>query len=212
MDVRVDAAGDHDLAGGVDRAPGAQRGEAAGGADRGDALALDADIGLLRAGRQNGKTAGDHGVEQGFPPSSVNCVFQDSGRSEQPWRRESEAVEDLFGCDVVHDEDEPAAVIGIRPIVEPFRREHRMLSGLYDSWAPGPVGELDNALDAQQIVAAITRQPAESAGKIEPGRRLVQLQCEDADAVAVRMLARGKPPPVLGSAADLPPPLAGEGC
>src|SRR5207248_636140 len=132
--------------------------------------------------------------------SPVMLMLQ-SRFADQGGRGEGKMSEDFLGADVVHDEDEPAAVIGIRPIVEPFRREHRMLSGLYDSWAPGPVGELDNALDAQEIVAAITRQPAERAGKIEPGRRLVQLPCEDADAVAVRMLARGKPPPVLGSAA-----------
>ena len=49
MDMRVDAAGDHDLPRGVDRAAGAERGEAARRADRDDLFALDADIGRVSA-------------------------------------------------------------------------------------------------------------------------------------------------------------------
>ena len=63
MDMRVDAAGDDDLAGGVDDPPGAQRGEAPRPADRGDLLAGNPDIGRLRPRGQDGKPAGDDDVE-----------------------------------------------------------------------------------------------------------------------------------------------------
>ena len=44
-------------------APGAERGEAARRADRGDLFTGDADIDLLHAGRQHGRAAGDYDVE-----------------------------------------------------------------------------------------------------------------------------------------------------
>ena len=49
MDMRVDAARNDDLPGGVDHPPRAQRGEAAGCAGRVYALAADADIGGARS-------------------------------------------------------------------------------------------------------------------------------------------------------------------
>ena len=48
---------------GVDRAAGPESGEAAGRNDRDNFFALDADIGLFRAGGQDGEAAGDHGIE-----------------------------------------------------------------------------------------------------------------------------------------------------
>ena len=63
MDMRVDAARDHDLARRVDDPSGADRGEAAGRADRGDVLAGDADIGRLGTRGQDGATACDDDVE-----------------------------------------------------------------------------------------------------------------------------------------------------
>src|SRR5438067_8319419 len=106
--------------------------------------------------------------------------------------------EDLLGRDVVDNEDEPAALIVVGPAVEPFRREHRVLRRLDDGRPSGAVGKLDDALDAQQIVAAVARQPAEGAGKIEAADLALQSDSEYSDAVAVRMCAAGKPPPVLG--------------
>ena len=68
MDVRVDAAGDDDLARGIDGAAGAERGEAPRRADRGDLAAGNADIGRLRPRWQNGETAGNDNVEHREPP------------------------------------------------------------------------------------------------------------------------------------------------
>jgi len=47
MDMRVDAARDHDLARGIDDPPRTDGGKAAGRADRDDLLAGDGDIGRL---------------------------------------------------------------------------------------------------------------------------------------------------------------------
>ena len=55
MDMRVDAARDDDLSRGVDHPPGAERGEAARRADRGDLFAGDADIGRFRTRGQDGE-------------------------------------------------------------------------------------------------------------------------------------------------------------
>ena len=68
MDMRVDAAGDDDLARGVDDPPGAERGEAARRADRGDLLAGDADIGRLGPEGRTASAAGDDDVEHVEPP------------------------------------------------------------------------------------------------------------------------------------------------
>jgi hypothetical protein len=57
MDMRVDAARDHDLARRVDHATRTERGEAAWRADRGNALAGHPDIGRLRTRRKDGETA-----------------------------------------------------------------------------------------------------------------------------------------------------------
>jgi len=38
------------------------------------------------------------------------------------------------------------------------------------------VGELDDALDPQEVVATVARQTAESAGEIEPADRVAQYQ------------------------------------
>ena len=52
MDMRIDAARDHDLPGRIDDPPGADRGEAARRADRRDLLAGDPDIGRLAAPKE----------------------------------------------------------------------------------------------------------------------------------------------------------------
>ncbi len=57
MDMRVDAARNDDLPGGVDHPRRADRGEAAGRADRDDMLAGDANIGRLGTGGKDGKAA-----------------------------------------------------------------------------------------------------------------------------------------------------------
>ena len=63
MDMRIDAAGDHDLPRGVDRSSSADCGEAARRADRGDVLARNPDIGGLRPRWKDGGTARDNDVE-----------------------------------------------------------------------------------------------------------------------------------------------------
>jgi hypothetical protein len=96
--------------------------------------------------------------------------------------------EDLIGRNVVDDKDKPAAAVGIRPVIEPFRREHRVLRRLHDGRSAGPVGELDDAFDAQQVVAAVARQPAEGTGEFEPPDRAFQRDGKHGDSMAVRML------------------------
>src|SRR3954463_8008854 len=91
-----------------------------------------------------------------------------SPRSDKRWMRKGETVEDFVGRDVVDDKDEAAALVGIGPGIEPFGREHRMLRRLHDGRPIRAVGEAHKALDPQQIVAALLRQPAESARKVEP--------------------------------------------
>src|SRR5437868_4499286 len=140
------------------------------------------------------------------------CLVLQNRLADQGRRGEGEMPEDLLGWDVMHDKDEAAAMVRIRPAVEPFRREHRVLRGLHDCRPARPVGEFDKAFDAQQIAAVVACQPAQSAREIEAARRFPQLQREDADPVTVPMFGGGEPPPVLGSASDLPPPQAGEGC
>jgi len=63
MDVRVDAAGDHDLPRRVECSSRSDRGEAAGRADRGDMLTVDPDIGGLRTRGKHGGAARDNDVE-----------------------------------------------------------------------------------------------------------------------------------------------------
>src|SRR5689334_7057568 len=63
MDMRVDAAGDHDLAGGVEDPPAADRREAPRGADRGDLAADHNYIGRLGSARQNRGPARDDQVK-----------------------------------------------------------------------------------------------------------------------------------------------------
>src|SRR5439155_15192351 len=120
---------------------------------------------------------------------------------DQARRSESEALEDFLGPDVVDDEDQAAAMVVVGPAVEPLRREHRVLRRLDDGRASRAVGELDDALDPQQIIAAVARQPAERAREIEAADLALQSDSEYRDAVAVRMCA-AKPPPVLGCASD----------
>ena len=144
MHVRVDAAGDHDLPRGVDRAAGTERGETARRADRDDLFALHGDIGLFRPVRKDGQAAGDHGVEHRSLPLFVE--HGRGGRSDQTRRGEGEARENFVGRDVVDDKDEAAALVGIGPGIEPFRREHRVLRRLHDRRPVRAVGEAHEAL------------------------------------------------------------------
>ena len=111
-------------------------------------------------------------------------------RSEKRRLREGEAFEDRRDGDVVDDEDEAAAMVVIGPIGEPFRREHRVLRRLDDRRLARTVGEFDEALDPQQIVAAVLRQPAEGAGEIKPADRPVEGDGEGGDAVAVGVMGQ----------------------
>jgi len=100
MDMRVDAARDHDLPRGVDGPSGTDPREAPGRADRRNMLAGYADIGglgpVVRPGMRGKEWAGV---------------------------RKGKSIKDLGARDLMHDKDEPAAPILVRPIVEPFRRK-----------------------------------------------------------------------------------------
>src|ERR1051325_1982379 len=133
--------------------------------------------------------------------------------------REGEAVEDFVGRNVVHDKDEPAAAVLVRPVVEPFRREHRVLRPLDHCRALRPVGESNEPLHPQKIVAAVLRQPAERAGEIEPAYATVKDDRESSDAMRVRRCLAPPPPrpgrrpspPPKPRGGSLPPPQAEEG-
>src|SRR5205823_5856333 len=139
------------------------------------------------------------------------CLVLQDRFADQVRRGEGEMPENLLGRDVMHDKDEAAAMVRIRPAVEPFRREHRVLRGLHDCRSAGAIDEFDKAFDAQQIAAAVARQTAQGAREIEAADGALKGDGEHRDAVRVRMTLAAKPPPVLGSASDLPPPHAGEG-
>src|SRR5205823_6178494 len=139
------------------------------------------------------------------------CLVLQSRLADQGRRGEGEMPEDLLGRDVMHDKDEAAAMVRIRPAVEPFRREHRVLGRLHDRRPARPVGEFDKAFDAQKVAAVVARQTAQGAREIEAADGALKGDGEHCDAVRVRMTLAAKPPPVLGSAPDLPPPHAGEG-
>ncbi len=49
----------------------------------------------------------------------------------------------------VHDENEAAAAVLVGPIFEPFGGEHRVLGGLHDGRAIGPVGKPHDTFDAE---------------------------------------------------------------
>ena len=52
---------------------------------------------------------------------------------------------------VLYDENDAGAMIGIRPAVQARRRMENMLDPMDDQWAQHVVGQGDNALDAQKI-------------------------------------------------------------
>src|ERR1700722_19654062 len=83
-------------------------------------------------------------------------------------RRESEIREDFGARNVVHDKDEPAALVRIRPAVKPFGREHRVLCRLDQRGLSVTVGEGDDALDPQQIAAMCAGERAQRSGEVEP--------------------------------------------
>ena len=67
---------------------------------------------------------------------------------------------------------------------------------------PGPVGEFDQSLDPQQLLAVIARQPAQRHGKAQPTHRPPQADRQGVDAVGMhrRRVGRGR-----GSALGEPP-------
>ncbi len=89
----------------------------------------------------------------------------------------------------MHDKNQPTAVVPFGPIrgpvVEPFGREHCMLGGLHNRWAVRQIGKAHNPLDPEQVGAALARQAAERAGKVETARRCFENHPERVDAVGV---------------------------
>ena len=96
MDMRVDAAGNDDLAGRVDD-PAAERRQGARRADRDDLLALGSDIGLFRAGGQDGGAAGDDDVEHGRSPLVLSAA-EPARRSGPARRRRNARGSPRAGC------------------------------------------------------------------------------------------------------------------
>ena len=94
-------------------------------------------------------------------------------------------------------------MVAIGPAGEPFGGEHRVLRGLDDGGSFRAVAEADDALDAQEIVAAVHRQSTQSAGEFEAADRAFEDDRQGGDAVRVRLppaptlprLRRGPPPP-----------------
>jgi hypothetical protein len=93
--------------------------------------------------------------------------------------------EDFAARDVVDNEDQPAAVILVRPVVEPFRREHRMLSRLYHGRPLRAVGKAYDPFDPQQVGAALAGESPERAGEIEPAQLAFENHTESIDAVGM---------------------------
>jgi len=56
---------------------------------------------------------------------------------------------------IARDEDEARAPVGVRPIFKLTRRIEHVLHTVNDD-RPGPVGHIEQALDAQQLLAALT--------------------------------------------------------
>ncbi len=108
------------------------------------------------------------------------------------------------------DKDEAAALVGIGPGIEPFRREHRVLRRLHDCRPVGTIGKAHEALDAQQVVAAVVSQPAERAREIEPADRAAEDDRVGRDAVGVRRLGVGLKC-LCDSTPTLPSPACGGG-
>jgi hypothetical protein len=76
--------------------------------------------------------------------------------------------EDFAARDIVDDEHQPAAVILVRPVVEPLRCEHGMLGRLHEGGAVGPIGEAYDPLDPQEAGAALAGEAPQSAGEVQP--------------------------------------------
>src|SRR5271167_4696471 len=118
--------------------------------------------------------AGDISSTRGVPQGSVG---------------ESEMRENFGERNFVHDKDEAAAAIVpgpvLRPGVEPFRREHRMLCGLHHRRPFRAIRKQHDALDPQQIVAAGPGEPTERAGEIETGDRTAETDGKAVDAMSM---------------------------
>src|SRR4051812_14540270 len=89
------------------------------------------------------------------------------------------------------DKDEPAAPVFVRPGIEPFRREHRVLRRLYDGRPVRPVCKTNETLDAQEVVAPVLRETAQRAREVQTADRAVEHDRECRDAVGVRRFAPG---------------------
>ena len=98
---------------------------------------------------------------------------------------EAEMREDFGARDIVDDKDEAAAVILVGPVLEPFRREHRVLSCLHHSRPLRAIGEAHDPFDPQQVGAALAGEAAQSAGKIETAQLAFENHAESIDAVGV---------------------------
>src|SRR5215471_5086352 len=92
---------------------------------------------------------------------------------------------DLGTRDVVDNEYQSAAAVVVGPVVEPFGREHRMLSRLHDSRALRAVGKAHDPLDAKQVGSALAGETPQSARKIEAADLAFEDDGKGVDAVRV---------------------------
>src|SRR5260221_4547049 len=99
---------------------------------------------------------------------------------------EGEPVEDSGARNRLHDEYEPAAPHAVGPALEPEPLLDGVLGALDHRRPLGPVGERDQALDPQQVLAVRQRQAAERFREIEPADRALEHDGVDRDAMAVR--------------------------
>ena len=170
----------------------------AGAAHQHDASVLHADIGGLGSRRQHAGAAGDGEVEHQV------ALRPEGGRRGKARRfAVGEAAQDLVRLEIAYDEDKPAGPVGIGPALQPARRIERVLHGVDRRRPAGTVGEFDQSLDPQELLAVIARQPAQRHGKSQPAHRPLQPDRQGVDAVGMHRRRMGpRPRQRLGRAAE----------
>ena len=140
----------------------AASGSEPGAADQHDASVLDADIGGLGSGRQHAGAAGDGEVEHQVTPAGE---AMHAGSPSAKRRRISSGSR--------------SRMMKTSRLVASASGQRSSQRGGYSvcctAWIaagpPGAVGELDQALHAQQLLAVLARQAAQRHGEAEAGHR-----------------------------------------
>ena len=183
MNVRIDAARDHHLAG---RVHGPRRlGQRARRANGGDLARRDTDIRGNGSARQHASAVRDDQVQHHSSPC-VNVQRGIAGRE----MRQDDAGAMLRTMNTSRLAGSPA---GQR--VEPAWRIHRVLHGMDRRRSARTVGKLNDAFDPQQVFAVLSRQTAKRDRELQPRHRLTQHDDERRDAVGVHRGRRKPLPP-----------------